>query len=624
MNENPTETRDLEVETPSKSTLKESDNLPPESSRGKSAKSAPPALLKIPAWVIAMLIISALGYTILHNFRNGQEAGSKEETEIAEGLISALRSTKSGFRTSGMFYQDTRTQSKQIPVEVKTPPAKITKSIPPIAKWKRPYDPRDEAYKAWGKITSTKTMSPGLWRRYAITLYLFDFPGGKEAFQHLADPPRSETAEEAALPISMRHRIAEERKSFFKPEEELKIWEQIYESPTLDLTKADELSRKVKFLRLGWYENIALAQLYHKAGQFTKAEARAQEAKLSCSLLYGVEALDIFMLVFGTIALLIFGLCAFLIRVTKLNLSASSKPAAAPQRAIQIAPTYAYDGIPAATFPPPLAYAPIPSFTSQAEKSDIKDALFSYKTLIVGFLVYYVSFMLIAYPIRLFSPLWSGLGASALNRLSLVMGITLYIPVVGITLWTLRFLTEQETGRTIRMREIWRALGFRFDQVGRDFGRACIGYLLLFPITVYAGLISHQIFEVWLKKYHFFTPINPVEIQSMILNSSLDQALIFIQAAVAAPIVEEMMFRGILFRGMRMKWGMLTAAALSSAIFALSHNTLPNGFLTLWSIGMGLSLVSAQKDRNSILPNIFMHAIHNGLISVMLTLVFSK
>ena len=242
----------------------------------------------------------------------------------------------------------------------------------------------------------------------------------------------------------------------------------------------------------------------------------------------------------------------------------------------------------------------------------------------VSFLVYYLSFLIIVFPVRLMSPLWSSLNATSLHRLNLMIGLLLYVPIVAITVLTLRRLTEREKGRRIPLGEIWKALGFRFDQVGRDFGRGCLAYLALFPILTIAGALSHWIFNVLLKRYHFFTPINPAEIESMISNTPIDQILILIQTAVAAPIVEELMFRGLLFRGLRIKWGIVMAAVLSSMMFALSHNTLPNGFLTLWSIGMGFSFASIQRDRNSILPNIFMHAIHNGLISFMIALIFSK
>lgn len=110
----------------------------------------------------------------------------------------------------------------------------------------------------------------------------------------------------------------------------------------------------------------------------------------------------------------------------------------------------------------------------------------------------------------------------------------------------------------------------------------------------------------------------------MISVNFLDQLLLAMQAVIAAPIVEEMMFRGLLFKGLRSRWGFVIGAVVSSAIFALSHNTLPNGFLTLWTIGMGLCCASIQHERNSALPNIFMHAIHNGLITLMMVFVFSK
>jgi len=47
--------------------------------------------------------------------------------------------------------------------------------------------------------------------------------------------------------------------------------------------------------------------------------------------------------------------------------------------------------------------------------------------------------------------------------------------------------------------------------------------------------------------------------------------LVVIQALVLAPLVEEVMFRGILFEEVRRRWGVAAAYVLSSLVFALLH-----------------------------------------------------
>jgi len=82
------------------------------------------------------------------------------------------------------------------------------------------------------------------------------------------------------------------------------------------------------------------------------------------------------------------------------------------------------------------------------------------------------------------------------------------------------------------------------------------------------------------------------------------------------------MFRGLLMPALRLRWGPIGGVLLTSAIFAMLHPNLPEGFLPLWSIGSAFAVVCVR--RQSLVPAIFMHAIHNGLITVGMFLLFSK
>ena len=110
----------------------------------------------------------------------------------------------------------------------------------------------------------------------------------------------------------------------------------------------------------------------------------------------------------------------------------------------------------------------------------------------------------------------------------------------------------------------------------------------------------------------FETPPHPVLMSIAGLHTPLDRALLFIESAIAPPLVEELMFRGLLYPALREKWGVAGGIALSAAIFALVHPTLPGGFLPLWS--MGAIWAFTFERRNSLLPGILMHALNNGLL----------
>jgi membrane protease YdiL (CAAX protease family) len=97
-------------------------------------------------------------------------------------------------------------------------------------------------------------------------------------------------------------------------------------------------------------------------------------------------------------------------------------------------------------------------------------------------------------------------------------------------------------------------------------------------------------------------------------------------AAVAAPIVEETMFRGVLYRHLRDatgKLGFVLSVLLSSTIgglvFAAMH---PQGIVAipaLMSLAYGMALI--REWRGTLVPSIVIHAVSNGLIMSMLMIV---
>ncbi len=98
---------------------------------------------------------------------------------------------------------------------------------------------------------------------------------------------------------------------------------------------------------------------------------------------------------------------------------------------------------------------------------------------------------------------------------------------------------------------------------------------------------------------------------------------IYLLAAVAAPIVEEIMFRGVLYRHQRdstRHWGIWASVTISATIngflFAAIH---PQGLLAvpvLMSLAYAFTLV--REWRGTIVPSIIVHAISNGLVMTLL------
>ncbi len=103
--------------------------------------------------------------------------------------------------------------------------------------------------------------------------------------------------------------------------------------------------------------------------------------------------------------------------------------------------------------------------------------------------------------------------------------------------------------------------------------------------------------------------------------------LILLLACVAAPIVEETMFRGVLYRQLRDAtartriWAsVLFSGAVNSFIFAVIH---PQGIFAvppLMALAFGFSL--AREWRGSLIAPMTMHALNNGAVTMLMVFLF--
>lgn len=105
-------------------------------------------------------------------------------------------------------------------------------------------------------------------------------------------------------------------------------------------------------------------------------------------------------------------------------------------------------------------------------------------------------------------------------------------------------------------------------------------------------------------------------------------AVLFL-ASVVAPVVEEVMFRGALYRhlrevsrGLGAAWSMVLSALLTSFVFAAIHPQGLIGLPTLMALAVGFSL--AREWRGTLLPAIVAHGINNGLMTLCFLLLMAN
>lgn len=122
-------------------------------------------------------------------------------------------------------------------------------------------------------------------------------------------------------------------------------------------------------------------------------------------------------------------------------------------------------------------------------------------------------------------------------------------------------------------------------------------------------------------------PAHPI-IQMIEGGDALGILLVFIVASVAAPVVEETFFRGVLYAHLRgvsrrlAPWISIAIATLvNSFIFAVIH---PQGFVAvpaLMSLAIGMTIL--REWRGTLIPSMLIHGISNGLVMTLMTIALA-
>lgn len=102
--------------------------------------------------------------------------------------------------------------------------------------------------------------------------------------------------------------------------------------------------------------------------------------------------------------------------------------------------------------------------------------------------------------------------------------------------------------------------------------------------------------------------LNPLTLIRTPLPAAAGQrALFFIVGGLVAPVAEEVLFRGFLYTYCR-RWGVLTALAVSTAVFVAMH--LPRGLPVTQLVG-GVVFALAYEYSGSLLAAILIHGLGN-------------
>jgi len=90
-------------------------------------------------------------------------------------------------------------------------------------------------------------------------------------------------------------------------------------------------------------------------------------------------------------------------------------------------------------------------------------------------------------------------------------------------------------------------------------------------------------------------------------------ALYVVASCCTGPLVEELIFRGVLFPPLMKRWGLWAAILIVAGVFGLEHLGDPIGFLMAFVIGVCLTWLRAKS--RSIIPCMLTHVTLNSVLS---------
>lgn len=184
--------------------------------------------------------------------------------------------------------------------------------------------------------------------------------------------------------------------------------------------------------------------------------------------------------------------------------------------------------------------------------------------------------------------------------------------------WLLAFVPLYPLIRGLSKQEWSRQIGLHTGRgFFREVGAGIYGYFAALPVLAAAMVVT--VIIIFLRSALSAgpggeapaPPDNPI-VDILSKAGPLELALLFSLAVIWAPLVEESIFRGAIFRQVRGRTGLALAAIISACMFGLMHGY--DFFLLLPVTTIGFVFALMREWRGSLIPTITAHALHNGVI----------
>ncbi len=150
-------------------------------------------------------------------------------------------------------------------------------------------------------------------------------------------------------------------------------------------------------------------------------------------------------------------------------------------------------------------------------------------------------------------------------------------------------------------------MGLHGDRFGRNIVLGVAAYLLSMPLVGAVLLIAAE---------YFGPPQHEIEELVRSTPTARNITLAWLAAVVAAPLQEELLFRGVLLPCLRRVFGMWPAIVGSSLLFAVMHFSSWPAPIPLFVLSLALGFLACRT--NSLVAPITLHATFNGVMMTVL------
>lgn len=151
------------------------------------------------------------------------------------------------------------------------------------------------------------------------------------------------------------------------------------------------------------------------------------------------------------------------------------------------------------------------------------------------------------------------------------------------------------------------------DRSIRDYLAVRPTHLGFFPLAALLGMAvqvpANALYDLLVRRWPTAQP-REESLQELLAGGVPARILFFVILVLAGPLIEEVFFRGALFRPLRRRHDALGTVLVTSVLFAMAHLE----WQLILPIGLvGLSLGLLRSASGSLLPSFVMHGLFNGI-----------